>query len=266
MAVRKKGPEPIRCCRHLPRHRRPQQARAPPTVGYSAFALTRRRRASPANAARTLIEIAKSPLANGLGLSSYPVSPTHLPMAAAPGRELVTPHHQTARGAAHRQHGGSRPSARTWGDARAVRLRGSRSRSYAEEWPRCRRSSSRCSRAQTIRFARGGTAGAIPPARRVIPNATDKREPPCRRSGRVPEQAPLPRRNGEKAGCRRAAPRALQVSRYASEVRRREVATKSYLNGASDARWGQPPTGAPCDLCRATAGWPRATRHGSCAR
>ena len=59
-------------------------------VGYSSFAVFDEKGPAAAAAGRTLIEIARGAIANGLGLSSVPVKRNHLPWLLRPGATFVT--------------------------------------------------------------------------------------------------------------------------------------------------------------------------------
>ncbi len=59
-------------------------------VGYASFALYDGRTIAAEDAGRTLVEIAKASIANGLGLSSVPAKRNHLPWLLQPGASFVT--------------------------------------------------------------------------------------------------------------------------------------------------------------------------------
>jgi hypothetical protein len=59
-------------------------------VGYAALAVDEAAAPLPEEAGRTLIEIAKGAIANGLGLNSVPVKRNHLPWLLQPGASFVT--------------------------------------------------------------------------------------------------------------------------------------------------------------------------------
>ena len=59
-------------------------------VGYSAFALYEGEAPAAADAGRTLIEIARGSIANGLGLNSVPVKRSHMRWLLQPGATFVT--------------------------------------------------------------------------------------------------------------------------------------------------------------------------------
>ncbi len=59
-------------------------------VGYSSFALYDGSEVSAEEAGRTLLEIAKGAISNGLGLQSVPVKTNHVPWLLQPGASFVT--------------------------------------------------------------------------------------------------------------------------------------------------------------------------------
>ncbi|MFY9315266.1 MAG: AmmeMemoRadiSam system protein B [Burkholderiales bacterium] len=59
-------------------------------VGYASFAVFERAGPAVTDAGRTLVEIARGAIANGLGLSSVPVKRNHLPWLLQPGASFVT--------------------------------------------------------------------------------------------------------------------------------------------------------------------------------
>jgi hypothetical protein len=59
-------------------------------VGYASFAVFERAGPAVADAGRTLVEIARGAIANGLGLASVPVKRNHLPWLLQPGASFVT--------------------------------------------------------------------------------------------------------------------------------------------------------------------------------
>jgi len=59
-------------------------------VGYAAFAVFESAAPMQTEAGRTLVDIAKGSIANGLGLSSVPVKRNHLPWLLQPGASFVT--------------------------------------------------------------------------------------------------------------------------------------------------------------------------------
>ncbi len=124
-------------------------------VGYSALALYEGGEVSSAEAGRTLIEIAKGAIANGLGLSSVPVKRNHLPWLLQPGASFVT----LMKDGALRGCIGSLSATRPLGqdvasNARAAAFEDPRfAKLTREEWPRCEVEISLLSSPKTIRFA-----------------------------------------------------------------------------------------------------------------
>ena len=109
-------------------------------VGYASFALYEGDTIGADDAGRTLIEIAKGSIANGLGLSSVPAKRNHLPWLLQPGASFVT---LTMDGAL-RGCMGSLSIARPIGEdvasnARAAAFQDPRfPKLKRDEWPRCR--------------------------------------------------------------------------------------------------------------------------------
>ena len=124
-------------------------------VGYSSFALYEGGELAPAAAGRTLIEIAKGSIANGLGLSSVPVKRNHLPWLLQQGASFVT----LTKDGALRGCIGSLQASRPLGqdvaaNARAAAFEDPRfPKLTREEWPRCKVEVSVLSAPKTIRFA-----------------------------------------------------------------------------------------------------------------
>jgi hypothetical protein len=124
-------------------------------VGYSAFAVYEGAAPDAADAGRTLIDIARGAIANGLGLNSVPVKRGHLPWLLQPGATFVTLHKDgKLRGCI-----GSLSATRTIGqdvasNARAAAFEDPRfAKLTREEWPRCALEVSLLSAAKPIRFA-----------------------------------------------------------------------------------------------------------------
>ena len=124
-------------------------------VGYAALALYEGGEVEAAEAGRTLIEIARGAIANGLGLSSVPVKRNHKPWLLQPGATFVTLMKDRAlRGcmgslSAERPLGqdvASNARAAAFDDPRFPKL-------TREEWPRCALEVSLLSAPKTIRFA-----------------------------------------------------------------------------------------------------------------
>lgn len=124
-------------------------------VGYSALAVYEGAAPTPAEAGRTLIEIARGSIANGLGLSSVPVKRNHLTWLLQPGASFVT----LTRDGALRGCMGSLSAERSLGqdvasNARAAAFEDPRFPKLArEEWPRCALEVSLLSAPKPIRFA-----------------------------------------------------------------------------------------------------------------
>ena len=122
-------------------------------VGYSALAVYEG--GAPADAGRTLIEIARGAIANGLGLSSVPVKRNHLSWLLQPGATFVTlTMDGKLRGCI-----GSLSAARPLGqdvaaNARAAAFEDPRfPKLTRDEWPRCALEVSLLSAAKPIRYA-----------------------------------------------------------------------------------------------------------------
>jgi AmmeMemoRadiSam system protein B/AmmeMemoRadiSam system protein A len=124
-------------------------------VGYSAFAVFDAKAPAMAAAGRTLIEIAKGAIANGLALSSMPVKRNHLPWLLQPGATFVT----LTKGGELRGCIGSLAATRPLGqdvasNARAAAFDDPRfPKLTREEWPRCAVEVSLLSAPKPIRFA-----------------------------------------------------------------------------------------------------------------
>ncbi len=124
-------------------------------VGYSAFALYEGGGLAAADAGRTLLEIARGSIANGLGLSSVPVKRNHLPWLLQPGASFVT----LTKDGVLRGCIGSLSAIRPLGqdvasNARAAAFEDPRfAKLTREEWPRCALEVSLLSAPKTIRFA-----------------------------------------------------------------------------------------------------------------
>jgi hypothetical protein len=124
-------------------------------VGYSSFAVFDAKAPAPAAAGRTLIEIAKGAIANGLALSSVPVKRNHLPWLLQPGATFVT----LTKGGELRGCIGSLSATRPLGqdvasNARAAAFEDPRfPKLTREEWPRCAVEVSLLSAPKPIRFA-----------------------------------------------------------------------------------------------------------------
>jgi hypothetical protein len=124
-------------------------------VGYSAFALYGGEVPAAADAGRTLVEIARGAIANGLGLSSVPVKRGHLRWLLQPGTTFVTLHKEgQLRGCI-----GSLSATRALGrdvasNARAAAFEDPRfAKLTREEWPRCSVEVSLLSAPKPIEFA-----------------------------------------------------------------------------------------------------------------
>jgi len=124
-------------------------------VGYAALVLYEGGEVETADAGRTLIEIARGAIANGLGLSSVPVKRNHKPWLLQPGATFVTlMKDRELRGcmgslSAERPLGqdvASNARAAAFDDPRFAKL-------TREEWPRCALEVSLLSAPKTIRFA-----------------------------------------------------------------------------------------------------------------
>jgi AmmeMemoRadiSam system protein B/AmmeMemoRadiSam system protein A len=124
-------------------------------VGYSAFAVYEAGAPTPAEAGRTLIEIAKGAIANGLALKSAPAKRKPLPWLLQPGATFVT---LTAEGAL-RGCIGSLAATRPLGEdvaanARAAAFEDPRfPKLTRDEWPRCTVEVSLLSAPKPIHFA-----------------------------------------------------------------------------------------------------------------
>ena len=88
-------------------------------VGYSAFAVYEGEAPAAADAGRTLIEIARGSIANGLGLSSVPVKRNHLPWLLQPGATFVTLRKDGELRGCIGSLSATRPLGRTWRRTRA---------------------------------------------------------------------------------------------------------------------------------------------------
>ena len=108
-------------------------------VGYSSLAVFDEKGPASAAAGRTLLEIAKGAIANGLGLSSTPVKRNHLPWLLQPGATFVT----LTIGGQLRGCVGSLSASRSLGqdvasNARAAAFEDPRfPKLTRDEWPRC---------------------------------------------------------------------------------------------------------------------------------
>lgn len=124
-------------------------------VGYSAFALYEGSGVSAEEAGRTLIEIARGSILNGLGMSSVPVRRNHLPWLLQPGATFAT----LTKDGQLRGCMGSLQAARPLGqdvasNARAAAFEDPRfPKLTREEWPRCAIEVSLLSAPKPIRFA-----------------------------------------------------------------------------------------------------------------
>ena len=124
-------------------------------VGYSSFAVFDEKSPASAVAGRTLIEIARGAIANGLGLSSTPVKRNHLPWLLQPGATFVT----LTKGGELRGCIGSLSASRSLGqdvasNARAAAFEDPRfPKLTRDEWPRCAVEVSLLSAPKPIRFA-----------------------------------------------------------------------------------------------------------------
>ena len=124
-------------------------------VGYSSFAVFERPGPAVVDAGRTLLEIARGAIANGLGLSSVPVKRNHLPWLQQPGASFVT----LMKDGALRGCIGSLQATRPLGqdvaaNARAAAFEDPRFAKLArDEWARCTVEVSLLSAPKPIRFA-----------------------------------------------------------------------------------------------------------------
>ena len=124
-------------------------------VGYSSFAVFDEKGPATAAAGRTLIEIARGAIANGLALSSVPVKRNHLPWLLQPGATFVT----LTKGGELRGCIGSLSATRALGqdvasNARAAAFEDPRfPKLTREEWSSCAVEVSLLSAPKTIRFA-----------------------------------------------------------------------------------------------------------------
>ncbi len=124
-------------------------------VGYSAFALYERGAVSAEDAGRTLLEIARGSILNGLGMNSVPVRRNHLPWLLQPGATFAT----LTKDGQLRGCMGSLQAARPIGqdiasNARAAAFEDPRfPKLTREEWPRCAIEVSLLSAPKPIRFA-----------------------------------------------------------------------------------------------------------------
>ena len=124
-------------------------------VGYSALAVYEGEGPGGAAAGRTLVEIARGAIANGLGLSSVPVKRNHLPWLLQPGATFVT----ITKDGRLRGCIGSLSASRPLGqdvasNARAAAFEDPRfPKMTRDEWPRCKLEVSLLSAAKPIRFA-----------------------------------------------------------------------------------------------------------------
>jgi AmmeMemoRadiSam system protein B/AmmeMemoRadiSam system protein A len=124
-------------------------------VGYSSFAVFDEKGPASAEAGRTLLEIAKGAIANGLGLSSVPVKRNHLPWLLQPGATFVT----LMKDGALRGCIGSLSASRPLGqdvaaNARAAAFEDPRfPKLTRDEWPRCAVEVSLLSAPKPIRYA-----------------------------------------------------------------------------------------------------------------
>jgi hypothetical protein len=124
-------------------------------VGYAAFALYEGGKVSAEEAGRTLLEIAKGAILNGLGMNSVPVRRNHLPWLLQPGATFVT----LTKDGQLRGCMGSLSAARPLGqdvasNARAAAFEDPRfPKLTREEWPRCAIEVSLLSAPKPIRFA-----------------------------------------------------------------------------------------------------------------
>jgi AmmeMemoRadiSam system protein A len=124
-------------------------------VGYAAFAVFERAGPAIGEAGRTLVEIARGAIANGLGLSSVPVKRNHLPWLLQPGASFVT----IMKDGALRGCIGSLQAARPLGqdvaaNARAAAFEDPRfAKLSRDEWARCAVEVSVLSAPKPIRFA-----------------------------------------------------------------------------------------------------------------
>jgi AmmeMemoRadiSam system protein B/AmmeMemoRadiSam system protein A len=124
-------------------------------VGYSSFAVFDQKGPAIADAGRTLIEIAKGAIANGLALNSVPVKRNHLPWLLQPGATFVT----LTKGGELRGCIGSLTATRPLGqdvasNARAAAFEDPRfPKLTREEWSSCAIEVSLLSASKPIRFA-----------------------------------------------------------------------------------------------------------------
>jgi AmmeMemoRadiSam system protein B/AmmeMemoRadiSam system protein A len=124
-------------------------------VGYSSFALYEGGEVSAEEAGRTLLEIAKGAISNGLGLKSVPTKTNHAPWLLQPGASFVT----LTKDGQLRGCIGSLSAARPLGqdvasNARAAAFQDPRfPKLKREEWPRCEIEVSLLSAPKPIQFA-----------------------------------------------------------------------------------------------------------------
>jgi len=124
-------------------------------VGYASFALYEGRGVAAEEAGRTLVEIAKGSIANGLGPSSVPAKRNHLPWLLQPGASFVT----LTRNGELRGCVGSLSATRPIGEdvaanARAAAFQDPRfPKLKRDEWPLCRIEVSLLSAPKPILFA-----------------------------------------------------------------------------------------------------------------
>jgi AmmeMemoRadiSam system protein B/AmmeMemoRadiSam system protein A len=124
-------------------------------VGYSSFALYEAGTVSAEEAGRTLVEIAKGAILNGLGMNSVPTRRNHLPWLLQPGATFVT----LTRDGALRGCVGSLSATRPLGEdvasnARAAAFQDPRfPKLKRAEWPGCRIEVSLLSAPKPIAFA-----------------------------------------------------------------------------------------------------------------
>jgi len=124
-------------------------------VGYAAFALHEGGAFDLADAGRTLLEIAKGAIANGLGLNSVPVKRNHQPWLLQPGASFVT----LMKDGKLRGCVGSLSAERPLGqdvaaNARAAAFEDPRFPKLTRvEWPRCTLEVSLLAAPRTIRYA-----------------------------------------------------------------------------------------------------------------
>lgn len=108
-------------------------------VGYAALAVDESASPVPAEAGRTLVEIARGAIANGLGLSSVPVRRNHLPWLLQPGATFVTLTKEGQLRGCIGSLAASRPLGQdVASNARAAAFEDPRFPKLSrEEWPRC---------------------------------------------------------------------------------------------------------------------------------